>query len=216
MYDGAPEVLILKSSDHWLKTVFQTVAEAGCTAREMVHAQDIISYVTHQSAVAMVVDAAATMALAGLRGAQIDGLEELPCIAFDEKKAIIQEPDSSMSHSCIRINGSGDLLGLLVFLRDHFETRHELNRLRQRVLSPQQAGQERENRTVRTNIDSLLPIMAGMTLAKAEQILIENTIEYTGGNKKRAATILGISEKSIYNKLAQYRVQDSSKRGVRG
>jgi DNA-binding NtrC family response regulator len=37
--------------------------------------------------------------------------------------------------------------------------------------------------------------------------MIIRTIEFTGGNKTRAAEILGVSSKTLYNKLEQYEVE---------
>jgi DNA-binding NtrC family response regulator len=44
----------------------------------------------------------------------------------------------------------------------------------------------------------------GATLAEAEQSLILQTLRQVEGNKARAARLLGISLKTLYNKLAQY------------
>ena len=45
------------------------------------------------------------------------------------------------------------------------------------------------------------PIHVGMTLQAVEKEFIAMTLESTGGNKKEAAGILGISRRAIYNKL---------------
>jgi DNA-binding NtrC family response regulator len=47
-----------------------------------------------------------------------------------------------------------------------------------------------------------LPI--GATVAQAERALIEATLAYTGNNRTRAAEILGISQKTLFNKLKEY------------
>lgn len=43
--------------------------------------------------------------------------------------------------------------------------------------------------------------LAGMTLDEVERMAVEQTLRSVGGNKARAARELGISEKSIYNKM---------------
>lgn len=42
---------------------------------------------------------------------------------------------------------------------------------------------------------------------KVEKRLIEKTLEETGGSKTKAARILGISRKALFNKMAQYKIQ---------
>jgi len=44
-------------------------------------------------------------------------------------------------------------------------------------------------------------LAAGLTVAEAEQRLIEVTLQHTNGNKTRAAELLGISLKTLHNKL---------------
>jgi DNA-binding NtrC family response regulator len=44
----------------------------------------------------------------------------------------------------------------------------------------------------------------GMTVADAERALIEMTLRHTGNNRTRAAEILGISPKTLFNKLKEY------------
>ena len=44
-----------------------------------------------------------------------------------------------------------------------------------------------------------------MTIADAERQLILATLEQLGGDKKKAATALGISLKTLYNRLSVYR-----------
>jgi DNA-binding NtrC family response regulator len=44
----------------------------------------------------------------------------------------------------------------------------------------------------------------GITVAEAERSLIEMTLRHTGNNRTRAAEILGISPKTLFNKLKEY------------
>lgn len=48
------------------------------------------------------------------------------------------------------------------------------------------------------------PIQLGMTLANVEREYIRLTIESVGGNKMKAAAILGVNRRSLYNKLKRY------------
>jgi DNA-binding NtrC family response regulator len=47
-------------------------------------------------------------------------------------------------------------------------------------------------------------IRVGMTVTQAERELIEMTLRHTANNKTRAAAILGISQKTLFNKLKEY------------
>jgi transcriptional regulator with PAS, ATPase and Fis domain len=52
-----------------------------------------------------------------------------------------------------------------------------------------------------------LHIRVGQTIEQAERALIELTLEHTKNNKTRAAEILGISQKTLFNKLKEYGTQ---------
>jgi len=52
-----------------------------------------------------------------------------------------------------------------------------------------------------------LRIPVGSTIEHAERALIELTLEHTKNNKTRAAEILGISQKTLFNKLREYGAQ---------
>jgi DNA-binding NtrC family response regulator len=49
-----------------------------------------------------------------------------------------------------------------------------------------------------------IPIHVGTTVDEAERLLIVRTLEATGQNKTRAAEILGVSLKTLHNKLKEY------------
>jgi DNA-binding NtrC family response regulator len=51
----------------------------------------------------------------------------------------------------------------------------------------------------------MLSLQPGMTVDEAEQKLIMMTLEHTHDNKTRAADILGISLKTLHNKLNKFR-----------
>lgn len=49
-----------------------------------------------------------------------------------------------------------------------------------------------------------IPVQVGTTVDEAERMLILRTLEATGQNKTRAAEILGVSLKTLHNKLKEY------------
>ena len=59
--------------------------------------------------------------------------------------------------------------------------------------------------------ESALPtgeeVSVGLSLAEMERELIRRTLEHTGGHRKRAAGILGISERDLYYKLKKYQLK---------
>jgi DNA-binding NtrC family response regulator len=55
-----------------------------------------------------------------------------------------------------------------------------------------------------------LRIPVGSTIEQTERALIELTLDHTKNNKTRAAEILGISQKTLFNKLREYGAADAS------
>ena len=53
-----------------------------------------------------------------------------------------------------------------------------------------------------------LPV--GTTVSEAEKALIQLTLQHTKNNKTRAAEILGISLKTLFNKLKEYGASEGS------
>ena len=47
-------------------------------------------------------------------------------------------------------------------------------------------------------------VRVGATVGEAERLLILRTLEFTGHNKTRAAEMLGVSLKTLHNKLKEY------------
>ncbi len=62
-----------------------------------------------------------------------------------------------------------------------------------------QAGEDEAVRPVEQS-----PIQLGMTLADAEREFVKMTIASVGGNKTKAADLLGISRRALYNKLKHH------------
>jgi DNA-binding NtrC family response regulator len=61
------------------------------------------------------------------------------------------------------------------------------------------------DRPVLRNGASGLEVRVGMSIAEVERLLIAATLEEVGGSKKRAADVLGVSLKTLYNRLREYR-----------
>lgn len=49
-----------------------------------------------------------------------------------------------------------------------------------------------------------------VSLEAAEAVIIKATLNYFKGDKRKASDTLGISLKTIYNKLEKYRVQEAN------
>jgi DNA-binding NtrC family response regulator len=54
---------------------------------------------------------------------------------------------------------------------------------------------------------NLHELRAGMSIRDVEKTLIESTLEHFGGNKKMAAEALGVSLKTLYNRLGEYNAE---------
>ncbi len=72
--------------------------------------------------------------------------------------------------------------------------------------APAAASQPAAAPTAASNGDELR-IQVGSTIEQAERALIELTLEHTRHNKTRAAEVLGISQKTLFNKLKEYGAQ---------
>jgi DNA-binding NtrC family response regulator len=73
------------------------------------------------------------------------------------------------------------------------------------ILESHLAGKQRA--IAKPHVDSELEINVGLTIDEAEQVLIQATLLHTGNNKTRAASILGISAKTLHVKLKQYSLE---------
>ncbi|HYL58313.1 MAG TPA: sigma-54 dependent transcriptional regulator [Candidatus Acidoferrales bacterium] len=61
-----------------------------------------------------------------------------------------------------------------------------------------------EFRATQSGDAASISVRLGTSLEEVEKELITRTIEFTGGNKTRAAEILGVSAKTLYNKLDRF------------
>ncbi|MGD0073783.1 MAG: sigma-54 dependent transcriptional regulator [Candidatus Binataceae bacterium] len=57
-------------------------------------------------------------------------------------------------------------------------------------------------------------VRVGSSLDDVERTLIYKTVEFTGGNKTRAAEILGVSIKTLYNRLERYEAKEKESDSV--
>jgi len=65
-------------------------------------------------------------------------------------------------------------------------------------------------RPLRAAGDDGLTLRAGLSVAEAERRLIQETLNSTQHNKTRAAEMLGISLKTLHNKLKEYESESQS------
>jgi len=59
----------------------------------------------------------------------------------------------------------------------------------------------------------VVPVRVGTTVDEMERLLILRTLEATGQNKTRSAEILGVSLKTLHNKLKAYSLAREDKAG---
>jgi DNA-binding NtrC family response regulator len=58
--------------------------------------------------------------------------------------------------------------------------------------------------------ETSLPIKSGMTMAEIERTAIVNALRETRGNRRKAAELLDIGERTLYRKLKEYQVPEQS------
>jgi two-component system response regulator HydG len=50
--------------------------------------------------------------------------------------------------------------------------------------------------------------LAGISIEEAEKQLIRNTLKMLNGNREKAATLLGIGERTLYRKIKEYGLKE--------
>jgi DNA-binding NtrC family response regulator len=52
--------------------------------------------------------------------------------------------------------------------------------------------------------NEIVPLLIGSTVGEIEQVLVLHTLARCGGNRTRAARVLGLSVRTLRNKIRQY------------
>jgi DNA-binding NtrC family response regulator len=52
--------------------------------------------------------------------------------------------------------------------------------------------------------EAVVAVSPGMTMATVERMMIEAALRETGGNRRKAAELLAIGERTMYRKLREY------------
>lgn len=63
---------------------------------------------------------------------------------------------------------------------------------------------------------TVITLGPGMTMAEIERMVIQAALRNTGGNRRKAADVLGIGERTLYRKLREYEGEDIEDGGDRG
>jgi DNA-binding NtrC family response regulator len=57
--------------------------------------------------------------------------------------------------------------------------------------------------------DGAFKVQVGASIAEVEKAYIRRTLQHTKNNKRRAAEILGMSVRTLHNRLAEFAVEES-------
>jgi DNA-binding NtrC family response regulator len=69
---------------------------------------------------------------------------------------------------------------------------------------PQAVRPEPQALAAAANDDEAIEVRPGTTLENVERQLLERTLEATGGNRTRAAALMGVSLRTVRNKIREY------------
>ncbi len=115
-------------------------------------------------------------------------------------------------HACV-MNGlatkeiSQEALNHLLIPQWPGNIRELQNTIERAVLLTQKNIIEIEDLNLQVESTSVAPFSPGMTLMDAERFLIMKTLEYTEQNRTQAAKLLGISIRTLRNKLKEYQIE---------
>jgi DNA-binding NtrC family response regulator len=137
-----------------------------------------------------------------------DHLDDIPAMV----QAMLQEMNQKHGRRVAGVSGS-----VLARLQQHVwpgNARELRNLIERAVILGQDAGQielahlppgfGRTAAPPVVNNPNSVSVRVGATVGEAERLLILRTLEHTGQNKTRAAELLGISLKTLHNKLKEY------------
>jgi transcriptional regulator with PAS, ATPase and Fis domain len=63
---------------------------------------------------------------------------------------------------------------------------------------------------------TVITLGSGMTMAEIERVAIQAALRDTGGNRRKAAELLGIGERTLYRKLREYEGEELGDEGESG
>ncbi len=131
-----------------------------------------------------------------------DRLEDLPLLVehfIDEFNREHNKSVEGMSQDCLDALRAHTWPGNVRELRNVVQ--RAVIRCRSSMLS---AGDLPAQAASRWSPDAYFPVRVGSSLKEVENELIARTLASVGGNKTRAAQILGVGRRSIYNLLDRY------------
>ena len=114
-----------------------------------------------------------------------------------------EDRDTSFTRQIIGIHYASR--NLLVLAKNPRLGKQSINQDLARATTSQPISESAEKIT--ESKDSALGIEVGMSMKEAEKKLIFETLRETGGNRTKAAKILGISIRTLRNKLNEYRAE---------
>lgn len=110
----------------------------------------------------------------------------------------VEYPEEEIKNLPVHLNRSPEALDREMIYRALIEIKKDLMDLKDIALENQS---DLQNQSRSVEVDEVIP------LNKLERDAIVNALEYTKGNKRKAAKLLNISERTLYRKLKEYEIQ---------